>query len=234
MKADDVLMIKQNQELYSFVEKCYRNSHFLEDFTDDRNFIPKYSNFSEYVYERNSVDESLNLSIEFLKLSDDDKALFKRLWRIKKNMCMRKYRYKKILSKWLNMGLQVVFLSLTFDDDMINKGFDHCRKFITTWLSDYCYDYMANDDYGDENQRLHFHAIAILKDSSNLKKIYIDKYQVQHYKLLNYPYVSDVSMVIRGDTDRVTRYFNKIANHAFKASAISSHSIIRPRRKNIK
>lgn len=234
MKSEDIALMNDNPYLWEFVNKVFWNYHFLSmiEFTDISTKAKYITNNENIDYVRNSADEAHNLYLEFIKFSDDDLIKFKALYRIKLNMLMRKYRYKRILKDWLNKGLQVVFLSLTFDDNQLEKGFDSCRKFITSWLADHCDDYMANDDYGDDTNRLHFHAIAILKNNSyDLQKTYIDKFQVQHYKLLNYPYISDVSMVIRSDTDRVTKYFNKIANHAFKASATSSHSIIRPRKK---
>lgn len=237
MRKGDISYIQEHLDVWEWLLSWRHIGNLIYDNLEMNAAVPIVLYEVEDKYEdyvRNDFDMFHNMMFELNHMSEDDLIVLKELMRIKKNLSMRKYRYKKILRDWLNSGSQVVFLTLTFNDEILSEGFDSCRKRVNDWLNANCIDYMANDDYGAENARLHYHAIAIL-ESGHLIKTIIDEFQIQHYNLDNYDLgYSDVQMVIRSDQDNVVKYFNKIINHSLKSTAASEHNVLRPRKKRKK
>ena len=229
MKKGDILFIQEHSDEWLRMLSWGRVANEVFEKIEFNAAIPKLMISVEEKkedYVRNDFDKFHNIILSIQNFSDSEMINLKELMRIKKNLVMRKYRYKKILRTWLDSGSQVVFLTLTFNDEFLNQGFDKCRQNINYWLNYYCSDSMANDDYGKENGRLHYHAICILRDSNILKKTIIDAFNIQHYNIPEYPFgYIDVQMVIRSDSDNVTRYFNKIINHSLKQTAASEQGI---------
>lgn len=227
MNSADKRLLTLNPKMYEFVCKCYRNIHFMHLCED---YIFEEPDKNDLILD--DFDEVWHLVTKYRKLSHAGKNKFWQLYRIRKNRGMKKYRYNRLVKGWIKEGLQVVFITLTISDEHINKDFKTIRRYINNYLNDVCVDYIANDDYGKSTNRLHYHAIAILKDQSILKKSIIDKKHIQHYNLIGYNYGhSDAQMVIKGDAENVTAYINKLSQHALKSTAYSEHNVLRKRNK---
>lgn len=75
------------------------------------------------------------------------------------NRKSRVIRLRKRIKLLLNRG-DCYFVTLTFDDDHLNKGYKYCRLKVKRWLTQF-EDYCGNVDYGLENDRLHFHFVVL-------------------------------------------------------------------------
>lgn len=105
----------------------------------------------------------------------------------------------------------VFFLTFTFNDDYINKCdrtkkdlIKHCLNDIDDSL------YILNIDYGEKNEREHYHCI-LGTDFDFSNSIYFD---------LTYPcfsYCERISLK-SNDVKKVSKYINKLSNHAAKSS----------------
>lgn len=100
-----------------------------------------------------------------------------------------------------------LFLTLTFTDDVLASTSEKTRKdYIRKFLKDHSSGYVANIDYGGKNDREHYHAIV--------QTGYIDSH--------DYPYGNLDFRRIRcsgGYSYRLSKYINKLVNHAVKDTA---------------
>lgn len=115
----------------------------------------------------------------------------------------RKIRLNSRVKKILDNG-QCYFLTFTFDNNsMNNTSYETKRKYLTRWLKANTMLYVANEDYGSKNHRLHFHAIV--------RSDYIDATTWQcgalNYEIIHTP-----------NEKKLASYIAKLANHTIKAT----------------
>lgn len=111
----------------------------------------------------------------------------------------------------INRRKYVFFLTFTFNEKYINKCDRTKKDLIKSCLNDIDDSlYILNVDYGDKNERQHYHCI-LGTDFDFTNSIYFD---------LTYPCFSYCEK-IRLNTDdvkKVSKYINKLSNHACKDS----------------
>lgn len=90
---------------------------------------------------------------------------------------IKKYRlFKRILSMLQNNN-NCLFLTFTFNNKTLKNTNQETRKrYIKAYLNDMAKDYILNIDFGNENKREHYHAIATPKHQIILYDIYNKKY----------------------------------------------------------
>lgn len=119
---------------------------------------------------------------------------------------MRKYRTRKYIESIFNHNRDVRFVTFTFTDEVLAKTNEKTRhKYVQRFLEEHCMDYIANVDYGSKNGREHYH--AVVGDSIRLSE---------------WPYGRvDFRKAGQRDADklRVSKYINKLSNHAGKETA---------------
>lgn len=77
----------------------------------------------------------------------------------------KKKRVNKYLQGMRDSYYQLWFVSLTFNDETLSETSAETRKkYAQRWLNTYCKDYFANEDFGKENGRHHYHAVVALND----------------------------------------------------------------------
>ena len=97
---------------------------------------------------------------------------------------------------------QCVFLTFTFNDKYLNElSYQTKRKYVQQALKKLKCSYVANVDYGKENHRIHFHAIAQIGSVSNS----IWSYGAINFKKINKP-----------NSKALSKYICKLTNHAIK------------------
>lgn len=112
----------------------------------------------------------------------------------------RKKRYKHWLKRCLQRYDYLYFITLTFEDRYINDY----ETLFKEWLSSVnCYNFEShfNIDYGLENNRVHYHAICNIDVSNKWPYGFHSSYRIGNTDL---------------DIDRLSKYINKLTNHAFK------------------
>lgn len=152
-----------------------------------------YNKHRRFNYYNGVVEDPI---IEFERIL---KARYNKISRIKK-------RFLYLLCNFKN----IYFITFTLNDYYINLC-DRSRKdLIKKCLYDFDDDihYIINIDYGKKTERLHYHGIIATDSDSDLKK-FLD---------LNYPSFSYTEKIRFSDNDykRVSKYLNKLSNHACK------------------
>ena len=101
------------------------------------------------------------------------------------------------------------FLTFTLDNEHLNlKQSTHIKKITQALTKAYVIDYSLNNDYGDTNNRLHYHCIACFNLPLNYTMIQHD-YQ---YGALN------IKPIIKKDIKSLSEYIQKLKNHSIKKS----------------
>lgn len=123
------------------------------------------------------------------------------------NAYMRTTRVRKRIRYIFDAFNQCAFITFTFSDDYIQYSFDSLLSYVKSTLRKISSCWVVNDDYGDKNNRLHFHACcsADLCDISSLSDLW--KYGFVNVRFVN---------VADDDQRRVSRYMTKLARHATK------------------
>lgn len=149
-------------------------------------------------------------------------------------LALSEKRRKKVLNKKVNTYSNVdncFFITLTFKDEFfIGKSKETIRTYIRRYLKENCSNYVANEDYGAKNERLHFHCVCNLKSKDILTDFGFHTYKnhlVYCANLKNYDFgFSCVEKVSKATQDLATdipnnhlalsNYINKLTNHALK------------------
>lgn len=108
----------------------------------------------------------------------------------------------------------VYFLTFTFKNDcLLNTDDLTRRRYVQRWLKDNCLNYVANIDFGEENNREHYHALV----NAN----YIDINDWLIHGAMKYELVK----VNVNSIDKMAKYINKFLNHAIKETTKRQHII---------
>lgn len=117
---------------------------------------------------------------------------------------------------------KVYFITLTFNDSAMKLTRDTRRQLIHRMLNKYCDDYVANIDYGKQNEREHYHAVIVpkmecdiqLKRSGN-RLHYCSDLLDHKYLKYGFYYIELVNCRV-DDVKAVSRYIAKLCNHSIK------------------
>lgn len=129
-------------------------------------------------------------------------------YRLYKSHTKRKERIKERITRMMNTN-RAYFLTLTFSDKMFARGCspETRRRYISRFLKSECSEYLANIDFGSQNEREHYHAVVVPKTI-----IHFDKYRELFDSNIN------SKRIIKRDSSvkLVSRYISKLTNHALK------------------
>lgn len=122
--------------------------------------------------------------------------------------------------EYMFMNGKCFFLTLTFNNDVLQRTSEQTRRrYIQRYLNKHFDYYVANIDYGKKNEREHYHATVCLKNcNNNLIEIIKNSYD------LGFSYFEAIKFNIN-DRTKVSKYMNKLTNHAFKDTAVSKRLI---------
>lgn len=104
-------------------------------------------------------------------------------------------------------NFKIVFGTLTFKDKVLENTNERTRtRYITKFLSEETYHYIANVDYGSKNNREHYHFIAMID-----KKIDLKKWKHGSNKVSFVP-------LDKNEIQSIKNYLLKLNNHSYKES----------------
>ena len=126
----------------------------------------------------------------------------------------RKYRMFNKLLEWYFAAREIgayqeskiVFFTLTWtNEDLEKTSKETRRRYIQRFLKENSIAYIANIDYGEENGREHYHAMALINEDIDIKK----------WKRIDW-----IKVVPKKTKDlkKITKYILKLTNHAYKDS----------------
>ena len=181
-------------------------------------------------------DAEYNMALSKKKALKNQKNRFNKRIR---NMLYLAYMSYKVP---INTKYHCYFATLTFSEDTLKDTNQATRKtYISRFLKQYTFYYIANIDYGSLNEREHYHAIVLLDDHQieelELAKVRRNdgrKFNHKQYKLgLNlFEYVLIPELMFNDDVGtyqdiifsqdstscKIATYLNKLTNHGYKKS----------------
>lgn len=118
----------------------------------------------------------------------------------------RTKRLRKRIEKML-LTYSCLFITLTFNDETLsNTTSEQRRKAVVKYLKLFNAPYIANIDFGSQNQREHYHCLIGCDN--------IDLTKWRKYGNINVQRVRNRS--INNDKTRLAKYICKLTNHAIK------------------
>lgn len=124
-----------------------------------------------------------------------------------------KYRKRKNIETRFTDKIEnnrAVFITLTFTDEVLAKTSEKTRRrYVARFLKDQCEEYVANIDYGTKNEREHYHALCMTKNTNN--KLDFKKWK---YGRIN----GEKVRVGKSNGIKVSKYVAKLSQHALKKS----------------
>lgn len=102
------------------------------------------------------------------------------------------------------------FMTFTLKDQALDlHQRTHIKKITETLASLSVIDYVLNNDYGDKNNRLHYHCVACF----SFQLDYTTFYETYKYGAVN------CRAIIKKDLKSITEYLLKLTNHALKKTS---------------
>lgn len=121
--------------------------------------------------------------------------------------------------KPLVMSGKALFLTLTFTDEVLSKTTQKVRrKYVQRYLRSQCASYVANIDFGSENEREHYHALAI--------PAYGDKVDLEKWRSLYGAINCKRVHSEKADLRRISKYVAKLSYHAVKNTADGTSNVL--------
>jgi len=191
--------------------------------------VKKVKDIRREIYLNNAESNADCLIYDFRQEDYDAKKLG-----LANRLALSEKRRKKVLNKKVNTYSNVdncFFITLTFKDEFfIGKSKDTIRTYIRRYLKENCNNYVANEDYGTKNERLHFHCVCNLKSKDILTDFGFHTYKnhlLYCANLKNYDFGFSVVEKVKKATQELasdipnnhlalSNYINKLTNHALK------------------
>lgn len=119
------------------------------------------------------------------------------------NRKLTKWRTNKFLTEMAECYDHLYFVTLTFTDEVMKSTTERTRhRYVTQFLKSEVRCYYANIDYGEKNEREHYHAVVSDKvDFSKWTHGSINAEQIRNTKK---------------DRRKISTYMRKLTNHAHK------------------
>ena len=187
---------------YSYKSKIM-NSSIYNDYVNIRR-----SYYADYIYQKNGVVVNSTIDIETAEklacfYNIKRRSDFKECERIYNASCKRTHRLKKRITDMITNN-DCIFVTLTFTNQVLSStNYDTRRKYVARFLKQVANDYIANIDFGKKNGRVHYHGIVV----SNLINPLLWQYGTCNVKKCS---------CSPNDIVRLSKYINKLTNHAIK------------------
>lgn len=176
-----------------------------------RNYIFNIENgINEEVYINEKTKNFLNLpkKLQYYMLKELDR------YNRRKNTCRKRIEY--IISNYKKWK----FVTFTFDNEHIKLDKKTLERRIKETLNAYTDNWIYNEDHGDINERLHYHAIIGFNEEFDLKE-FINYYGYGAIKITSY----------KNNARALNTYINKLTNHSMKETTNIKVRYSRKRRK---
>lgn len=158
-----------------------------------------------YIFEHS--EELDPIECRRLLIEEYGETLYKLTLSVIRSRVWKTRKVKEKVNKQLLAG-DVVFVTLTFTDDFLKRTNEKTRRaYVRRYLKSQSPCYVANIDFGRQNEREHYHALVQGPiDLAEWRKKKIGNIQVERI-----PPTSD-------DLTATAKYLAKLSNHALKAS----------------
>ena len=192
---------------YSNFIKDYKEQKLVLNTCNDLNLVTtplgEQINFNDYFMQ--SREELINCyGLKGFKAMEQMNEAYKK----------RVYRLRQRIYDIVINNQQPVFLTFTFTDEVLANTNEHTRRrYVIRFLKKHCKQYIANIDYGTENEREHYHAVV----SNKVDLLAWTK---------KYGTLNGIKIVKTKDSIRaLPKYISKLTNHAIKDTTKSTRII---------
>lgn len=164
-----------------------------------------------YAFKCNDVNAALYHEYEALFDEAENKELYAEAIRAAASDFKRNNRLKNRISDFMSKGT-CVFVTLTFRDSVLEfTSADTRRQYVRKFLKSCSQYYVANIDFGDLNDREHYHGIVVCEN------VDMDGWK--------YGYAYCERIKTTSNRLRLAKYISKLANHAVKETCKRNHLI---------
>lgn len=227
-KVPEHLKIRELKELSPDIEPKFDwSNNYSPDFSDlinddVKNFIVEHEDIVKIIRQLNRavklkdldkvelLDYQIKSALELAGITNQEyiDKLFDEVVKECENYYDSIYRMKqRVYFMFSFAGEQpVTFGTLTFTDECLeNTSPETRRKYVSRYIAEHSTCYLANIDYGKENEREHYHFIAVGKFTAGDWTHGFDFYKIVRSK--------------NSDVSRTSKYIRKLINHAKKDTA---------------
>lgn len=149
-----------------------------------------------------NVKEAYQEAVHYNRILANNE-LYQEAKKINQQARQKRNRLEKTIARWLT-NYDCIFLTLTFTDKTLEKTTKETRRrYVTRALKRMSDKYIANIDYGKENEREHYHAIVVCDN--------VDRKKWSRYGAINFERIKATS-----DSVKLAKYIVKLTNHAIK------------------
>ena len=205
------LLVDELRRYEKYLKKNYNNKYDLPTTYEFKSFC--ISNYVPQVINTLKSDEhkmALHNFCDYSSLRDYLASSFGVCsmlegYRLNDSFKHRKGRLKSKIYTIISSGSSF-FLTLTFTDDVLNSTSEFTRRrYVTRYLKKISSDYVANIDYGELNDREHYHCVV-----ASEKVLRSDwKYGIMKWE----------KIILCNNSDEVlSKYVLKLHSHAIKTS----------------
>lgn len=190
-------VLKEHNDLLQKAKQSKKLDYAINEYRENGVLMPILERSNDVLTMNELFSECFNNGLEkeyfeALKIND---ASYKRVQRLRKR-----------IEDMLVSG-PCVFLTLTFNDNTLNTTTEKQRRvLVSRYLKQYQTMYVANIDFGKDNEREHYHACICCERVSHDSW---DKYGNIDFKRIR-------NRNIERDKTRLAKYICKLSNHAIK------------------
>lgn len=144
-------------------------------------------------------------------------------YRVCTNLNHNRRRRRNLLRDRIELMLQCgtcYFITLTFNDDYINLKNSTMREYVKRLFNSLDVIYVANIDYGELHERVHYHAVVCSDEKPDLSGWNCG--------------FTNAKEITYGNSQRLGDYINKLTNHAIKHSTMNNYVIYSKKFKELK
>lgn len=189
---------------------------------DDYDILKEYINLKKVLYRFSTYGIDSGYSLDYYNYCNDKLISLidefgsnyirecERIWHASR---MRTSRLRKRISYMLSKPC--LFLTFTFTDEILDSTTADTRKnYVSRFLREYNTLYIANIDYGRINEREHYHAVIM---AEKVDYILWHKFgAIKGEKVRNNTSIDEFGLVSKESCERLSKYINKLTNHAIK------------------
>lgn len=165
-------------------------------------------------YEKWNIEEKFhncNTFEEMLLENEEIKTLYEEARKINQASYKRRVRLAQRIGKMIN-NQKCIFLTLTFTDSVLDRtSVETRRKYVTRFLKKISEEYVANIDYGELNEREHYHALVVCD---------LVNHNDWFYGAINFERIREAS-----SEKALAKYICKLVNHAIKETTKRNYTI---------
>lgn len=196
-------------EEYHIIDKLSTLHHLAYQFSNG------YISYHDWLY------DSFRIYCEDF-LSQFDPKVITECEKILHAELQRKTRLRKKIQTIFDSCAVVIFVTLTFNDNVLERSTDKSRRVaVCRWFKDCCLKdvyvpYIANIDFGKENGREHYHGLIGCR---------VPKSQLEFWQSTYGSIKLETVRISVADKNRLSSYVAKMTNHAMKETTKRSHLI---------